>query len=349
MSSNKRHVVDPRAEPFARLLAAPVSHREELGSKGPPRWCRFCERFAPEVTFKKEAHVLPSALGNRSLFSLEECDECNWRGSKLETDLAGFLSLARVTSMVPPGRGGPIKHKPWSGIDRWMEAMPNDRRLTVRVGAGGDDDGPVRVTLHRDGMRLSTLVPSYRPANVARALARMLLFVVPREELPALHHILQWVRGADLWRYPRYHVARMPGTLPAAGLTLHRPGPGMPSYCVNLYFGHVALSCFLPDASFEGPMLEFPASEPVDTYEYPADFVVRSEWVSVDVVPGGFVRASDEEIAVAAYYRWLEGGRRDGTALDDWLWSQEEVTRRKLVAGQAEFRRRSAEAPQEDG
>ena len=41
------------------------------------RVCRFCGKRSPEVTFESEAHAIPEALGNKSIFSAYECDVCN--------------------------------------------------------------------------------------------------------------------------------------------------------------------------------------------------------------------------------------------------------------------------------
>jgi hypothetical protein len=41
------------------------------------RRCRYCGRGIPEATFRKDAHAVPEFLGNKSLFSMNECDECN--------------------------------------------------------------------------------------------------------------------------------------------------------------------------------------------------------------------------------------------------------------------------------
>ena len=51
-----------------------VPSRANLGTRTPPT-CRFCSTPSPK--FKSDSHVIPAALGNRSLFSLEECHTCN--------------------------------------------------------------------------------------------------------------------------------------------------------------------------------------------------------------------------------------------------------------------------------
>src|SRR4051812_20321005 len=46
-----------------------------LGDGGAPR-CRFCEQAPPRATFSGPSPALPGFLGNASLFTFEECDEC---------------------------------------------------------------------------------------------------------------------------------------------------------------------------------------------------------------------------------------------------------------------------------
>lgn len=57
--------------------------------------CRFCGKTEPEVKFEKRAHVVSEFLGNRSLFSHYECDECNERFSKYGGNLADALMFYR--------------------------------------------------------------------------------------------------------------------------------------------------------------------------------------------------------------------------------------------------------------
>lgn len=47
-----------------------------IGDEG-RRVCRFCERTEPAATFAAGRLALPEYLGNRSLFTFEECDECH--------------------------------------------------------------------------------------------------------------------------------------------------------------------------------------------------------------------------------------------------------------------------------
>ena len=57
------------------------------------RTCRFCGLSFPETTFKKEAHLIPEMLGNKTLLSDFECDKCNhYFGVTFENHLANNFS-----------------------------------------------------------------------------------------------------------------------------------------------------------------------------------------------------------------------------------------------------------------
>ena len=70
----------------------------EIGEKHRhKRVCRFCGRKQPKVKFKKEAHAISEALGNKKLICLEECDSCNeFFDENIERDFIAYHDLARV-------------------------------------------------------------------------------------------------------------------------------------------------------------------------------------------------------------------------------------------------------------
>ncbi len=58
------------------------------------RTCRFCGKSEPEATFKKVAHAIPHFIGNRTLKSEYECDDCN---GKVFSPMESQFSWNRVT------------------------------------------------------------------------------------------------------------------------------------------------------------------------------------------------------------------------------------------------------------
>src|SRR5688572_26703689 len=58
-----------------------------VGSSGV---CRYCGETRAAL-FRKKAHTFPEFLGNRRVFSRDECDACNQLFSAYETELAAYL------------------------------------------------------------------------------------------------------------------------------------------------------------------------------------------------------------------------------------------------------------------
>ena len=85
-------------EQIVQELVEPGTVRRFLGER---TRCRYCGASGPGVFGKRSnAHTLPAALGNRTLFSLDECRACNDKFSLYEDALCKavgpFLTLGGV-------------------------------------------------------------------------------------------------------------------------------------------------------------------------------------------------------------------------------------------------------------
>lgn len=225
------------------LRAGDGRNRKFLGLKS-PKVCRFCDRPEAETTFREEAHVIPTAFGNRSLLSYEECDQCNQRGSQLEDDLAKFLSLPRAISRLPGRKTTPkIRHPNEKAF-----VKGNRETNKVHVYQPTDDEG-IRVSDNGKGtLRLTIDTPKHRPINVARALGRMLLFVIDTGE-PGFEQVRSWVRGEVDW----FPIPLVTLSIPSAGfsrvqLTVQRytRSPDRNILCVRFLYSWFIVSMPVP-------------------------------------------------------------------------------------------------------
>ena len=55
--------------------------------------CRFCGRVLTKDFFQKRAHAVSEGIGNRSIFTSYECDDCNQRFADHEENELGNSSI----------------------------------------------------------------------------------------------------------------------------------------------------------------------------------------------------------------------------------------------------------------
>ena len=71
-----------------------------LGDKN-DRVCRLCGADESQTTFKIEAHAIPELLGNKSVFTHYECDDCNrFFGSGIENDMGNWTKPSRTFARI---------------------------------------------------------------------------------------------------------------------------------------------------------------------------------------------------------------------------------------------------------
>lgn len=162
-----------------------LTERKFLGKKGN---CRYCRNGSNVVKFKKEAHTLPELIGNKLLFSLDECDTCNeYFDKNLENDLANFLGIERTTTKIQGKRGIP-KHKSKEG-----------NRVEV---VGGDililesEDIPITHVIDENTIRLSSEKSKYTPIEVYKCFTKMALAILPDIDIDChrFSETINWVR-----------------------------------------------------------------------------------------------------------------------------------------------------------
>ncbi|WP_286182334.1 HNH endonuclease [Rhizobium sp. ICMP 5592] len=231
-------------ELFGALLASydisnPRTDRRTLvGANRSSHFCRFCGRTAETgATFKKAAHIIPTALGNDHLKSAEECDDCNeYFGQHTEPSLIAMLDIQRVF-LGTQGRGkndGRPELRFAEGALSHDGSKVNIKSRSVAV----DEAGTFTVDLGKGA--------SLTPSAVYRALVKMVLSVVADDQLPFLKETIDWVRN-------NAHAERRLPTVatatvflppdPSAQLTIYtrmQPHPRLPHIV-----GEFRLGCYM--------------------------------------------------------------------------------------------------------
>ena len=271
------HELDPKIEKAAEFYDQHYAGIEPLfirpgtkivlGDKN-NRVCRFCGKGENEVSFKLEAHAIPEALGNKSVVTNFECDNCNQLfGRGIENDLGNWSKPNRTFARI---RGK-------SGVPTLKKGGP-DPGWRIEYGATGfemkhyEDDPIFYVDEERKQLRFELKRDSYTPVAVLKAFVKIGLTLIPAEELPNFVEALAWIREQDhtkglVKEFPIFRTFQpgpMPNDLIVVMLMRRRPTvSGVPYAFLVIAYGNEVFQVFLPspkqDAAIAGQKLTFPA------------------------------------------------------------------------------------------
>lgn len=152
------------------------------------RSCRFCGKSMPDVTFKKKAHAVSEALGNKRLTLYDECDLCNDLFSRaIEPSIVGIFNFHRVFHRVK-GKGG---HKVLAGDGFKIRNIDGEVSIEITGNIRRPEPG---------GSEYALDLPSYDQVvaqDVYRGLCKYFLSVIPESELAAFKRTIEWVNRGD--------------------------------------------------------------------------------------------------------------------------------------------------------
>ena len=160
--------------------------------------CRYCKKTkADGVKFgSKQSHLIPQCLGNDSLFSFDECSECNDHFGHCDSSLANSISLIRTLGHFRKKGGGTPTYKTNSGI------RVDSDQLIIRV------TGPelkLASELQEPFMRIDPQTNSVifddsnktNPTMNFKALCKTGLALVAPKDLKVFPETIKWIRNDD--------------------------------------------------------------------------------------------------------------------------------------------------------
>jgi hypothetical protein len=156
------------------------------------RRCRFCGKSHPEVTFRKVAHAVSEALGNRGLTSTYECDACNsYFGRTIETDLGEWSKPMRTFARIRGKNGIPTLKK--GADDAWRIEHTGDRFEVKSY----EDDPIFAIDEVNNRVTFTLRRGTYTPVAVYKAFVKIGLTLIPETEIAPFQPAIDWIREAD--------------------------------------------------------------------------------------------------------------------------------------------------------
>lgn len=249
----------PDFDDKSRLLK-PTHGIKYLGHSSNKKW-RFCGKDEHEVSFKKIAHVFPESIGNNTLASNYECDDCNqYFGSTIENEYANFFSLYHSIMQVS-GKNGkpkcgfkvPCSMRTTDCANHCIEIAFSNSIPYIRKCENVDTK---YVDILQNSITISKPLGACCPIAVFKAIVKMALTVMPVEEVLLFDKTIKWlyvsehsnfysnkkllvrykmIPGFNVTKYPHYILFRRKKTV-----------WNMPYMLFNLTYGCFSLFVEIP-------------------------------------------------------------------------------------------------------
>jgi len=218
-----------------------------LGNKERPRRCRFCGKMEPDVHFQKVAHTIPHFIGNRTLKSLYECDNCNEKVfSPMESHFSRFMGLYHVLSHV--SRGGKVS----------TYKTDSNSNSKIIVGDEWTDiycykDEAISYKYDREKKSITiSSKRSYIPIAVYKLFVKMALSIMPEEEMNYFHTTLTWLMNGSISLPHSFLIVRIyQSLLPCNGKCMlykrkTKCVDNVPGYLFGLSYNNIFIQNYLP-------------------------------------------------------------------------------------------------------
>jgi hypothetical protein len=221
------------------------------------RICRFCNKQIPEVTFKKDAHVMPELMGNRNLISDFECDVCNHFFSKYEDELARFMGLSRTLSFMRGKEGLPKFKTPDKNLIVGKDEESGDPKR-IQLVSIGQENNHFEIDKDKKTLTVNSVKHPYTPIKVFKALLKVALSLVEGSELanfPKAFKILMSdehddkIKGLPVLRLFVWVCPGVPFPSPLVFLCCKKESKkeaNAPSKTMVLYFQNYIYQVFIP-------------------------------------------------------------------------------------------------------
>ena len=152
------------------------------------RLCRFCGKQKPNVKFKKEAHAISEALGNKKLILNEECDDCNkFFDENIERDFIYYHDLARTMFGIK-NKDNSLPKMKGKDFEFFKDKHSNNLSIAIVQNVKNDNNNePPKNIVFKTGQKI-------RLQNIYKALCKFALSVLDSQYLIYFDNTIKWLK-----------------------------------------------------------------------------------------------------------------------------------------------------------
>lgn len=185
-------LLNGRYELLRQVKGSIARPRTNLGIKG---ICRYCGT-KDVLLFRKLSHTFPEALGNKSVFSRDECDRCNTKifslyDEELTKAVSPFITLGGIK-----GKDNKVRRTGRSsGVSHIEQRRSGERRSLFAVANGVDakDVFAADASGQKTWLTIPIAPVPFKPRYAYKALVKMGVALLPQEEIKNYQKLIAWL------------------------------------------------------------------------------------------------------------------------------------------------------------
>lgn len=219
--------------------------------------CRLCNKSYPLVSFDTIPHIVPELFGRNNLISNFECDECNKKFQKFESDAAIMVQHYLALLNIKTKNGVPVfqSFKTPSERSTILRSQGNKRRFDF-----GMNLKDFEFNDEKGSMSINFRTRNFRPFSIYKVFLKMGICLLTDEELKSNKHYLDFLNsekpiddGREFWTAFRYMLRTKYHTTPSVSLykakSTLKENVELPEYILLIHFANIVFQFFLPISS----------------------------------------------------------------------------------------------------
>ena len=216
--------------------------------------CRFCTKAYPNVSFDSAPHIVPELFGRNNITSNFECDSCNQKFQKFESDTSTMIQHYLALLNIKTKNGIPIfqsKKNP-DEYSTTLKSINNNRNLNF-----GTNLTDFEFNDEEKSLTVNFRTRNFRPYSVYKIFLKMGISLLTENELQTNNHYLDFLNSEDpitngmqnwtVYRYmlkTKYHLTPKVNLYKAKETLIE--GVEFPEYTLLVNFANIIFQFFLP-------------------------------------------------------------------------------------------------------
>lgn len=219
--------------------------------------CRFCRRAYPQVSFQNIPHVIPELFGRNSTSSNFECDHCNARFQKYESDVSTMVQHYLTLLEIKTKKGIPIFQSKKKMGERSTMLRSQSNRRNFQFQNNLDD---FELDKNKGTLTVDFRTKVFSPFSVYKIFLKVGISLMSDEEILSNKHYLDFLyseepitNGMQHWLAYRYMLKTKYYKTPKVNLYKAKNtlinGNEFFEYSIVVCFSNIVFQFFLPASS----------------------------------------------------------------------------------------------------